>query len=373
MNPASNESETPIRYAIVGLGAAIAPLHLRALAALDGTTLVGAADAEPARAEARAAGLSVPLFDDHRTMLAEVRPDVVVVCTPHPSHAPITLDSLAAGAHVLVEKPIADSVGSADHMVEAADAAGRVLAVNFQGRFRPSVERARALIEAGAVGPLVRVSCVEPWFRTAAYYRSAGWRGTWQGEGGGVLMNQAPHTLDLLVHLAGQPVRVWGWTGTRRHAIEVEDTAQALLEFPNGAPGSFATSTAEAGSVRRLEIVGERGAIELHGDRLTLKSFAPPLDELSMTSPEPFAEPAVTQDTTDLPGDGAGHLAVHRDLLAAIRTGGRPRCDGRDGLRSLELANAIVLSSQLERPVSLPLDRSAYASLLAERRAGGRA
>ncbi|HWG85253.1 MAG TPA: Gfo/Idh/MocA family oxidoreductase, partial [Deinococcales bacterium] len=358
-----------VRYALVGIGAAIAPLHLKAIEGLEDAVLAGASDLVPSgRAAARAEAAGCPLFADHRELLRAVSPDVVVVCTPHPSHALVTVDALRAEAHVLVEKPLADEVAAADRMVEAAAAAGRVLAVNFQQRFRPSVERAREAV--GNLGPLVRVSCSEPWFRTAAYYASAGWRGTWEGEGGGVLLNQAPHTLDLLVHLAGMPVRAWGWTRTRRHRIEVEDSAMAMLEFANGAPGSFSTSTVEAGSPRRLEVVGERGSLELVGDRLTVRSFAVPLDEFSAGSPEPFAEPPASGESLDLPGDGGGHLAVHRDLLESIASGRPPRCDGAAALGSLELANAIALSSHLEAPVPLPLDRAAYAAFLAGKRAG---
>jgi predicted dehydrogenase len=361
-----------LRYAIVGAGAAIAPLHLRALGQLPGAEVVGLADTSPERAAARAAETGCPPFADHRAMLAELGPEVVVVCTPHPSHAEVSLDALAAGAHVLVEKPMADETAEADRMVEAAEAAGRLLAVSFQHRFRPSVERARRFVASGGLGPLVRALCVEPWFRPAAYYRSASWRGSWRGEGGGVLLNQAPHTLDLLCHLAGLPARVWGWTRTVRHAIEVEDSAQAMLEFGNGAPGYLATSTVEAGSPRRLELVGERGALELVGDTITLKRFSPPLSEFSSESPEPFSEPALAVERLELPGDGGGHLAVHRDLLEAIRDGRPPRTDGREGLMSLELANAITLSSRSGRPADLPLDRAAYSGLLEGLRAGGR-
>ena len=253
-------------------------------------------------------------------------------------------------------------------MIAAAADAGRVLAVNFQQRFRPLIERARALIDTGELGPLVRVLCVEPWFRTAAYYRSAGWRGTWRGEGGGVLLNQAPHTLDLLCHLAGPPARVWGWVRTRVHAIEVEDSAQALLEYPNGAPGYLHVSTVEAGSRRRIQIIGERATLDLDGDQLTITRFAQPLDEFRAGSAELFSAPAAAEVVALPPGDGGVHLAVYRDLHAAILEGRQPLIDGAEGRMSLELANAIVLSSYVEKPVTLPLDRGSYSALLADLR-----
>ena len=155
--------------------------------------------------------------------------DVVVVATPHPSHAELTIAALEAGAHVLCEKPLAPEVREADAMIAAADRAGRLLGVCFQQRFRPVIAAARRLVDEGRLGALVRASIVDPLYRPNAYYRTADWRGTWKGEGGGVLMNQAPHTLDLLCHLAGPPATVWGVAQRRAQPMEAEDTATALL------------------------------------------------------------------------------------------------------------------------------------------------
>jgi predicted dehydrogenase len=360
-----------LRYAIIGGAAGIAPTHIRALEQLPGAQLAGMSDLNAERGAAAAQSAGCPFFGDHREMLAELRPDVAVICAPHPFHMTLALDCFAAGAHVLVEKPIAVTVAEADRMIAAAADAGRVLAVNFQQRFRPLIERARALIEAGEIGPLVRVLCVEPWFRTAAYYRSAGWRGTWRGEGGGVLLNQAPHSLDLLIHLAGMPTKVWGWTRTLRHAIECEDSAQAMLEFANGAPGYLNMSTVEAGQ-KRLQIVGERAALELAGDQLSITRFSPSLREHMLNSPQLFEAPKMAVETETLPGDGGGHLAIYRDLESAIASAGRPRADGAEGRQSLELANAIILSSFAERALKLPLVRADYDALLDQLRRGDR-
>lgn len=363
-----------LRYALIGAGASIASTHVEALAQLPDTQIVGMADVNPAIGTERASAVGCPFFLDHREMLSAVAPDVVVICAPHPLHMPLALDCFAAGAHVLVEKPVAVEVAEADAMISAAEAAGRLLVVNFQERFRPAVEAARQLIAAGELGDLVRVLCVEPWFRTAAYYRSATWRGSWSNEGGGVLMNQAPHTLDRLCYLAGSPVSVWGWTRTLRHAIETEDAAQAMLVYPNGAPGYVEVSTIEAGTPPQLQIIGNRMALEFLDGTLTIRRFAPALAEFSATSPEKFATPKITVETFQPPAErppgGEGHLAVHRDLREAILTGTRPRCDGRDALASLELANAITLSSFTGHAVTLPLDRAAYTALLADLRAG---
>jgi predicted dehydrogenase len=359
-----------LRYVLIGCAAGIAPTHLRALAQLPTAQVVGMSDIDAERGAARAAESGCPFFVDHRDMLAELHPDVAVIVTPHPFHAPLALDCFAAGTHVLVEKPLAVEVAEADRMIAAADAAGLLLAVNFQQRFRPVVERARALIDEGAIGPVVRVLCIEPWLRTAAYYRSGAWRGTWVGEGGGILMNQAPHTLDLLCHLVGLPARVWGWTRTLFHAIECEDSAQAMLEYPNGAPGYLAMSTVEAGGRSRIEIIGDRGGFELTSGQLRILRFDPPTREHMATDPGMFSAPRVETEVVEIPGDGGGHVAVHRDLYTAIVEGRRPRIDAREALMSLELANTIIFSSFADRPVTLPLDRAAYSALLADLRAG---
>ncbi|MFO7169553.1 MAG: Gfo/Idh/MocA family oxidoreductase [Chloroflexota bacterium] len=362
----------PLRIAIIGAAAGIALTHLQAIARLPGAQLVGMADIAAEAGAARAQEHGCPFFTDHRTMLAEIRPDLAVITTPHPFHASIAIDCFEAGSHVLVEKPLAVEVAEADAMVAAAERAGKLLAVNYQQRFRPAIERAKALVDSGELGELVRVLCVEPWFRTQYYYDSAAWRGTWKGEGGGVLMNQGPHPLDLLCHLAGPPKKVWGWIRTLGHRMECEDSAQAMLEYPNGAPGYLYFSTVEAGVQRRMQIVGDRAAVELVEETLTIYRFSEPLSQYRATKQDMWGRPATEVETVALAGDGGGHLAVYQDLAAAIAEGRQPRCNGREGTMSLELANAVIYSSLTERPVTLPLDRGAYSELLADLRAGKR-
>src|SRR5262245_55063600 len=202
-----------LRYALIGGGGLVAQMHLEGLNKL-GACIVGLCDQRPEPMDARAAQIGCPTFSDYQQMLQETRPDVAVICTPHLTHVPIGVDCLATGVHVLCEKPIAVEVAEADRLI-AAQAANQVLAVSFQHRLRPSVEYVKKFIESGELGELVRVMVLEPWLRNAAYYRSASWRGSWSGEGGGVLMNQSPHTLDLMCHLVGLPSKVWGWVRTR--------------------------------------------------------------------------------------------------------------------------------------------------------------
>lgn len=362
----------PMKVAIIGAAGGIADSHIHA-SAETGTTIVGMSDIPAAaeRGQKRAASANCPFFTDHREMLAKTKPDVAAIVTPHPFHADLAVDAFAAGCHVLTEKPMAVSVGDADRMIAAAEKAGKLLAVNFQKRYWVGTERARAMVDAGEVGELIRVLCLEPWYRTEAYYQSASWRGTWKGEGGGVLMNQAPHTMDLLCHLAGMPKRVWGWVRRRYHRMECEDSAQAMFEFPNGAPGYLTVSTVEAGVPMRLQVIGSKGGFEIVGGDLYRLTFAEPLLDFMRTSQEMWSGPGVTYEKVELKGAGGGHNDVYRDLKAAVEAGGRPmRVSGRESLMSLELANGIVLSSFTDRAIPLPVDRAAYGALLTDLRNG---
>jgi predicted dehydrogenase len=341
-------------------------MHLEALAALEDVELVGIAAHDTAAAEARAREHGCRAFATGDELLAQ-KLDVVVVGTPHPSHAELTIAALESGAHVLCEKPLAPEAREADAMIAAAERAGLLLGVCFQQRFRPAIAAAKRLVDEGRLGTLVRASVVDPWYRPHAYYASADWRGTWKGEGGGILMNQAPHTLDLLCHLAGPPATAWGLAQRRGQPMEAEDTATALLTYPEGAVGTVAVSTLEPGE-QRIELVGDRGRIEIAGESIAFERFAPPISEHLVSATEMFAAPDRVAEPVELPAGRGDHLALHEDFAAAVREGREPRVPAREALWSLELANAIVLSTYEQRAVPLPVDREAYRTLLARLR-----
>ncbi len=360
---------TRLRYSLIGSGGSIAEDHLDAIAQLD-ADLESLVDQDGERGTELARALGALFFSDHRAMLAETSPDVAVVATPHPSHSEIAIDCMQSGAHVLVEKPMAVEVAEADAMIDAAVRTERILGVCFQFRFRPAIEEAHRLVSEDALGRLLRVSCRETMTRTDAYFRSAAWLGTWGGEGGGVLLNQGPHALDLLCHLAGPPVRVSGWTRTLMHSIEPEDTGLALVEFASGAVGEILLSTVDSAPLR-LELVGERGTAEVLDRRLKFTRWEPDLPTHVASSHEFHEPPKRRPQKMSVPRGDGDHLDVHRDFLEAVREGREPRTSGREGLASLELANAIALSdSRSGAAVDLPLDREAYSVLLAVRRAG---
>ena len=357
------------RFAVIGVGANVFNMHAPALRSAD-IEIVGVCDVNLQAAERQAEHLGCPYFADHRELLAAVHPDAAAILAPHPFHPSIAIDCLAAGAHVLVEKPIAVHVAEADRMIDAARQAGRLLAVNLQHRTRGEVRTARQLIESGRLGQIQRVEMVAIWTRTASYYAQAGWRGTWQGEGGGVLMNQSPHTLDLICHLIGQPSRVVAWNRTLFHAIETEDTSLAMLEWADGALGTLLVSTAQAGEPERLEIGGTRGVLQLSRGGLQLMAADTDLRTFLAESPDPFGKPVLEpQHVTLEPGSG-DHAAIYANFLDAIAHGTPLVADGAEGRMSLELANALIYSSMTNTQVTLPLDRAAYRQLLDELRRG---
>ena len=362
----------PLRHAVIGVGASVLEMHRPALK-LATTQVVGVSDPDEEKGRQRAVELDCPFYRDHQKMLADTQPEVAVVLTPHPFHAAVSIDCLEAGAHVLVEKPMAVEVAEADAMIAAAKSSARLLAVNLQHRCRPAVRAARKLVEEGALGALQHVDMAVAWPRTAAYYRSAGWRATWRGEGGGVLMNQAPHHLDLLCYLLGRPARVTAWTRNLLHDLEVEDTAQAMLEWPGGTLGSLHISTAEADRPERLELVGTRGTLELRDGALSLNLLETDFRPFAASSADGFATPASRAEAVALEPGVGNHVAIYENLHAAILTGAPLVADGAQGRLSLELANAMILSSHTRRDVGLPLDAQGYGALLEDLRAHSRA
>ena len=358
-----------LRHVVIGVGAGIFQLHRQGLQQ-EHVDLVAVADINPALGQPRADELGCAFYTDHRQMLAETQPEVAVIITPHPFHAPIAIDCFEAGCHVLVEKPVAVQVAEADAMIEAAEKAGRLLAVNYQQRHRPDVQAARQLIQAGALGQIQYASLAVASLRTDAYYKAATWRGTWSGEGGGVLMNQAPHDLDMLCYLLGRPERVLAWTRAQLHQIETEDTALAMVAWPGGAMGAIHASTAESGLPQRLEILGTAGCLRLERGQLNFARFETDLRDHIAHSAELYSAPPLRPETVELAAGRGDHLAVYRNFHAAILEGAPLMADGASARMSLELANAMIYSSYTHGEVKLPLERQKYANLLADLKAG---
>jgi predicted dehydrogenase len=317
--------------------------------------------------EPRAAFPDVPGFADSRELIRSGLVDSVLVVTPHLSHAGIGIDALRHGLHLLVDKPLAAHVAEARRLIAAPRDPRQVFAVLFQMRTDPRYRLVRAWIRSGRLGRILRFQwTITDWFRPDSYYRSSAWRGTWRGEGGGVLLNQAPHQLDLLQWLFGMPATVRAWCGLgRHHPIEVEDAVTARLAYRDGMEGVFIASTGEAPGTNRLEIATDRGRVVIEGSCVSWDRTAVPVSAFRARSTNAFGAPKVTrvEKRFDLPADL--RPAVLRDFARAIRLGRQPLAPGAEGLASLELANAMLQSSFEEREIRLPLNAVRYARLLA--------
>lgn len=353
-----------VTCAIVGIGAKILSKHAPALQSV-GLKLIGAVDTDVSLGRKISDQMNVPCFPRVEDLLQSMKPDLVIILTPPNAHAPLAISAIQAGCHVLVEKPMALSVSEADAMIRVANQSGKLLATVFQHRFRPEVMTARSIIGSGALGTMQRIELFDPSLRTSSYFGSASWRGTWSGEGGGVLMNQAPHALDLLCHLVGLPQRILAMTAKLQHSIQTEDTAHALLEWQNGAIGHAMFSTAQVGQ-RYLEISGTHGAIRLSWNSLLLTRFSTSLPELISSK---GLNSEVQEDLSPLsPVAEDLHVAVYRHILNCLNQMEICQLDGIQARMSLELANSILISGYQRRAVELPLNRQEYDDFLRAQR-----
>ncbi|HSK32100.1 MAG TPA: Gfo/Idh/MocA family oxidoreductase [Propionicimonas sp.] len=253
--------------AVVGIGD-ISALHLDAIRANPRIELVGVCDVDAGRAAAAGRAFGVPFFTDHSELLSSVSPQVVHVTTPHDQHVPVALDALDAGAHVLTEKPIGQSVAAGRRLVQRATGASRKVGVVFQNRYNPTAIAIHGVLTSGVLGPITGARAAVWWFRPAAYYAAAPWRGRWDTAGGGVLINQAIHTLDLLLWFLGAPLAVHGVAATLAlsEVIEVEDTATIVIDHDSGVRSAlFATNAHHTNTDVELEVTGRDGSVRLVG------------------------------------------------------------------------------------------------------------
>ncbi|HXG48680.1 MAG TPA: Gfo/Idh/MocA family oxidoreductase [Methylomirabilota bacterium] len=317
----------------------------------------------------------VQVFGDAAQLIRSGACDAVIVATPHPQHPGQAIAALRAGLHVMVEKPIASHKADAERLIaEAQRHPDRVFAAMFQLRVEPRYRRIKKLLDDGELGRLTRLNwIITDWFRTEAYYASGGWRATWKGEGGGVLLNQCLHQLDLLQWLCGLPARVRGFCQLGRfHDIEVEDNVTCYLEWAQGATGVFVSSTGEAPGTNRFEICGTRGRLVLENNRLTFLRNDADMIEFSRTAKTGFAKPEIWN--VEIPFENAGnqHATLLQNFVDAILDGAPLVAPGAEGLGSVELANALLYSSLLERTLELPMDGAAFERKLEELIAGSK-
>lgn len=305
-------------------------------------------------------------FHDADELFRSRAVDAVIIATPHPTHVALGTAALKAGLHVLVEKPIAVHVAEARRLIEAHRDHRQVFAIMFQTRLNPHYRKLKQLIAEGELGAFQRINwIVTDWFRSHAYYRSGGWRATWRGEGGGVLLNQCPHNLDIWQWLFGMPDRVEATCRLGRyHEIEVEDDVTAYLEYDHGATGVLITTTGEAPGTNRLEVAGDRGRVVLENGNFEFLRNEVPTPEFSRRSDNAFARPPQWNVSIPINEPDPSWTGMLQNFADAIRLGTPLVSPAAEGIHSLELANAMLLSSFKRRAVSLPIDPAEYQRLL---------
>lgn len=357
------------RVGIAGCGA-ISRNHLEAFRALNNVEIVGVCDVDADRAKATAEAWDIPNAVASVEELLTLGLDVVSVCTPHPTHEEVVLQAAAAGVNVLCEKPIATRLESAERMVEACENAGVQLGVLFQRRFWPASQKIRAAIDDGTLGKAILAQCSVMLHRAPGYYNRDAWRGTWESDGGGVLMSQAVHQIDLLQWYLGDVAEVYGKVNTYRHAdyIEVEDSATAVITFTSGAMATLEASTAVSPNLGiQLRITGETGASasltefpEGSDGRLDLWAVG----EQIVVEP---VHPEGVEPNVDLSVINGQLIPFHKlqvqDFVQALENGTEPAITGKDALKSLRILLAVYESSRTGQPVRFAPAQPSHAAI----------
>jgi predicted dehydrogenase len=354
-----------VRLGIIGLGN-IGQHHFGYLTAgkVSRAELVAVSDAVPAKLDRY---MPLKTFTDGEELIRSGLVDAVIIATPHYQHTTLGIAALKQGLHVMVEKPISAHKADAERLIaKHKQHPQQVFAGMFQLRAEPRYLKIQKLIQSGDLGEFVRMSWImTDWFRTEAYYASGGWRATWKGEGGGVLLNQCLHNLDAMQWLLGMPARVRGFCQLGRfHKIEVEDNVSAYLEYSNGASGTFVSSTGEAPGTNRFEIVGTRGKVVLERDRISFTRNEADMIQFSRSAKLGFAKPEVWN--VEIPFENAPnpHATLMQNFVNAILDGEPLIAPGEEGIHSVELANVMLYSSLIDQTVALPMDSAAYETKL---------
>src|SRR5713226_8536011 len=350
------------RFGIVGCGV-IGPVHAEAIASLPDAQLVSVVDLNPEKAQKLASQYGATPYTHLQQMLDHERVDVVVICTPSGLHGELACQVMRSGRHVIVEKPMEISREAIDEMLQVQQETEVKLAVISQHRFDPASQQVHDLLEEQAFGRLVLGNAIVPWWRSQEYYDSGSWRGTWKLDGGGVLMNQSIHSIDLLQWFMGPVRSVCAYTDTLAHRMETEDVGVAVLRFANDALGVIAATTAAyPGVTTRIELFGSRGSAIIENDELALlhlardeKEAAGDYGVITKTKPtEPGQQPNSSGASANPAAIVANSHALQiADMIRAIRENGTPLVDGYAGRRPVEIILSIYESARVHREVTL--------------------
>ena len=314
-------------------------------------------------------GGEVAVFSDALELMDSGLVAAVLIAVPHYGHPVYAKEAFKRGLHVMSEKPAGVYTKQVREMNEAAAASGLVFGLMFNQRTDPVYRKMKEIIESGELGTIRRTNwLITNWYRPQAYYDSGSWRATWSGEGGGVLLNQCPHNLDLWQWICGLPqtVRAFCHFG-KWHDIEVEDDVTAYVEYPNGATGTFITTTADYPGSNRFEIDCEKGKLLYDGGKLSMWALDQSEPEYSRTHRQSFSHPEAAYSEPEIIGSGTGHVGVLNAFADAVLHGGSLIARGEEGIRSLELANAMLLSTWLGQEIKLPVDEDVYYAELEKR------
>ncbi len=359
-----------VRFGVVGLGV-MGTSHARWIKGDSGRslTLTAVCDILPERRKI-ADELSVTFFADAQEMYDSGLIDAVLIATPHYWHLPLTFRAARKGIGVLCEKPLAASVGAARAMIAECRKRSVSLGAMLQQRLRPVMAKIKQLLDSGVVGEIFRIEMIcSDWFRTQAYYDSDAWRGTWDGEGGGVLINQAPHSLDLFQWLGmGAPKRIIATIATREHKIETEDTANILCDYGDGKVGYIYATTAEEPGSEQLTIVGDKGTLIATGDKLRLGRLARGISKhvyASKNATTSGVAQKVSWSNVKIAGRRSEHIKLTRAFARHLLKGTPMVASGQEALIELEISNAAYLSGYSgSKCVDLPVDAAQMERLL---------
>lgn len=353
-----------VLFGVIGIGN-MGSSHAKNLLAgnVHNASLGAVADHNPARREWANEELpGIPFFDSAEELMSSGLVDVVLIATPHYDHVPLAIMGFQKGLHVLVEKPAGVTTKDVSQMNLVAADHDLIFGIMYNQRTNPLYQKMREMVQTGELGAIFRTNwIITDWYRTQSYYNSGGWRATWAGEGGGVLLNQDPHQLDLWQWICGMPTKVRAFMGFGQwHNIEVEDSVTAYVEYPNGATGVFVTTTAEAPGTNRFEIVGEKGKLVSEYGRLDFYKNSESMFTHCATSPESFQQPACTKIEIPINQDSPQHVGIMQNMTDAILFGTPLLAPGAEGIHGLTISNAMHLSAWTDTTITLPMDGDAF-------------
>lgn len=361
-----------VRVGVVGIGN-IGAGHAQRIVngEVFGCRLTAVYDANPERLKwtRENFGEEIQCFENFDAMLDSNVADAVLIATPHYDHPGMALRCFRSNLHVLVEKPAGVFTKQVREMNEAAAKSGKVFGIMYNQRTNPVYQKLRDMIRQGELGEIKRTNwIITSWYRPQSYYDSGGWRATWAGEGGGVLLNQDPHQLDLWQWTCGMPRRVRAFMAFGKyHRIEVEDDVTAYVEYENGATGVFITSTGEAPGTNRLEVTGDRGKIVIEDEKLTFWRLAVSERQFNREFKGGFGQPECSKVEVSVEGTATQHSGILRDWINAIQKGTPLLAPGVEGINGLEISNAMHLSAWTDSWVELPVNEDLFYEKLQER------